>query len=1024
MPSRSWVGRFCWLLLFSLAAQLSPAQTAPFAFSHFTLDNNLYARTLMRDSKGFLWIGSDGLFRYDGVSIRRFIHDPKNPLSLSSNIVKTIIEDPAGRIWIGTIKGISRYDPSTDRFTNFKPDASDLLHPRARLDNTLYLDNDGLIWCGDQSGISRFDDRTGRFVSYDLSRYQLPGHRRGSFVTHITDDAQNKGWFWLSSYDGLVHFNKNTGLARYYYPQGAPLTLNSLLQDSQGRLWISTWGRGLGRFEPASGSFSFFPFEKNLQYGSDNIVFGVQENIISKDSSLFFISTNRGLALLDLRQGNKINYDTFLTHTPDDAKSIGGLPQQTLIDRQGIIWVATSNDISYILPATQVFHKVSSAPPEASINTIAEEKETQGGRYRYWLSCWYAGGPILCDENFTPRKVQPPPPYGTSADSKQINQIYPGPAGKDLWLATMDGLYKWDRAKGTIRTFQPDSADAGSLPARQVMCILIDHQQRLWAGTYSRGLCAISTKDNTYVKLPAKIRELLGRKRIFCFYEDDRQRIWMGCANLLLRLDEKDSSWHIYEHEKNNIKSKAEGDVNGITQDRNGTIWIGNDEGLNRFNEPGNDFDLVTTADGLSNDHIYSLVCDREGMLWIGSSSGLNQLDPATGKIKNFYDIDGLQSNDASNALFIRHQGEIVLAGTGGYLTLFDPQKMYRNAAKPPVLITSFKLFNKSDKRQSYFPMPKELHLAYNENYFSIDFIALNLMNAAANRYAYRLTGLDKEWIQSGTEHNVTYSNLGDGKYIFRVKASNNDGIWNEQGASLVIIISPPFWKTWWFIVLSFLALMAAVYGIYSYRLEQLLRVERLRTKISTDLHDDIGSTLSAISIMSELVLHKREKAQWVEMLGEIKDNAISLMEKMDDIVWSINPKNDSLEDLLSRITRFATQLFEAKDIDHSVSIQPHIRELKLSMESRQHLYLMIKETINNVIKHADCNKASMSVTNRDHLLSVVIDDNGKGFRADKASQGNGLINLREQAAKMGATVRIDSRPGQGTRVTISIKIK
>ncbi len=372
----------------------------------------------------------------------------------------------------------------------------------------------------------------------------------------------------------------------------------------------------------------------------------------------------------------------------------------------------------------------------------------------------------------------------------------------------------------------------------------------------------------------------------------------------------------------------------------------------------------------------------------------------------------------------IKQNNEIVMAGKNGYVAIFDPQKMYRNTAPPPVYVTSLKLFNKNDNRRSYFPLPKDINLSYDENYFSIDFIALNLMNASDNKYAYQLEGLDKSWIPGGPERTVTYSNLGAGRYVFKVKASNNDGVWNQRGASLIILISPPFWKTWWFIALCAIAVIAIIYSIYSYRLEQLLRVERLRTKISTDLHDDIGSTLSSISILSQLVLNKKETEQADEMLNEIKDNAIGLMEKMDDIVWSINPKNDSLEDLLLRIIRFSEQLFEAKGIDHNIDIQPNIRDLKLSMEARQHLYLMIKETINNTIKHARCSKASISAISKDHLLTVVICDNGKGFNINKTNSGNGLINLKERGVKMAATVGIDSVINEGTTVTISIKIK
>jgi signal transduction histidine kinase len=593
-----------------------------------------------------------------------------------------------------------------------------------------------------------------------------------------------------------------------------------------------------------------------------------------------------------------------------------------------------------------------------------------------------------------------------------------------MWIATMDGLYKWSRTKNTIKAYYPDKSSPLSLPSGHVMSLLLDHQKKLWIGTYHQGFAVMNTANDSFIKIPSQVQRAAKDRRVFFIYEDSKQRIWLGCAGALFRTDEKTEKWQTYEHQPNNNKSKASGDVNGIAQDKKGNIWTGNDEGLNRFNEKSNDFDLFTTADGLSSNHIYNIVCDKTGLLWAGTTNGLNSIDPATNIIKSFYEKDGLSLNDQSNAIIIKADNEIVTAGTKGGVTIFDPAKLYRNSVPPPVYITSLTLFNKQGSRRSYFPSPKQIDLRYNENYFSIDFIALNLLNARDNKYSYQLSGLDKNWIQSRNEHSVTYSNLGAGQYVFKVKAANNDGVWNSRGASLIITISPPFWKTWWFITFCTVIVFIMGYSLYNYRLEQLLKVERLRTKISTDLHDDIGSTLSSISILSELVLHKKDKQQADEMLNEIKDNAISLMEKMDDIVWSINPKNDSLEDLLSRITRFASQLFEAKNIEHTITIQPDIKDLKLSMESRQHLYLMIKESINNIIKHANCTKAAVTATCKDHLLKVVIDDNGKGFKSDKTHSGNGLINLKERAARMGANVQIESAPQKGATVAISIKIK
>ena len=291
------IKRYWFFLLLMAMCGFADAQVAPLNFSHFTLDNNLYAHTLMRDSKGYLWIGSDGLFRYDGVSTRRFIHDPKNNNSLVSNTVKSIVEDKKGRIWVGTIKGISCYDPSKDSFTNYEYDNNDPAHSPQLFDNVLHLGTDGTIWVGNQLGLSRFDEQTLSFTFFDIGKYQLPGHKKGRFITNIIDDKKNAQWLWLSSYDGLIHFNKRTGFARYYYPPGQPITVNNIIQDSHKRIWLATWGKGVGIFDEVDGSFTFSPFENNLHLGTDNIVFNIQEDVIAKDSTLLFVSTDDGLAV-------------------------------------------------------------------------------------------------------------------------------------------------------------------------------------------------------------------------------------------------------------------------------------------------------------------------------------------------------------------------------------------------------------------------------------------------------------------------------------------------------------------------------------------------------------------------------------------------------------------------------------------------------------------------------------------------------------------------------------------------------
>jgi hypothetical protein len=330
-----------------------------------------------------------------------------------------------------------------------------------------------------------------------------------------------------------------------------------------------------------------------------------------------------------------------------------------------------------------------------------------------------------------------------------------------------------------------------------------------------------------------------------------------------------------------------------------------------------------------------------------------------TKKFINYFTDVGLISNSQYNYITNNSNGEVMIGGNG-FLTVFNPLALTINNTPPPVYITSLHILNRNGSDTLLNYPSGTLHLSYNQNYFNVYFTALNLINATANKYAYKLEGLDKDWTPANNITVANYSNLSPGTYTFKVIAANNNGVWNNKGASLTIIVSPPFWQTWWFILLCAIAVGSIIYLFYRYRLNAALRVERLRTRISTDLHDDIGSTLSSISILSDMVMHDAANGNSKEMLHEIKENSVNLMEKMDDIVWSINPRNDSLEKLLLRIKRFAAQLFEAKNIEYEIDISENIHSFKLPMEIRQHLYLMIKEAINNIIKHSQCTQAKI----------------------------------------------------------------
>ena len=346
--------------------------------------------------------------------------------------------------------------------------------------------------------------------------------------------------------------------------------------------------------------------------------------------------------------------------------------------------------------------------------------------------------------------------------------------------------------------------------------------------------------------------------------------------------------------------------------------------------------------------------------------------------------------------------------------------------------------------------------LQYGQNNLAFDFAGLSLRDEDKVSYRYKMEGLDKDWSPPTSRRYVNYSHLSPGAYKLLVMARNDDGVWSIAPAALTFRIKAPFWLQGWFIALCVILLATLVYLLYRYRLQQALKIERLRTKISTDLHDDIGSTLSSISIMSDLIIHSPAAngvsggpgqapartaspgqppgptgippeptlPDWQRMAGEIKENSLSLMDKMDDIVWSINPRNDEVENLMVRIQRFAAPLLEAKGIDYEIIIENNIRHLKLSMEHRQHIYLIMKEAIINLVKYSGAGKAIIRARSAGGLLKVDINDNGKGFDPATARNGNGIVNMRSRATLMQAFLHIDAAPEKGTSVVLTLKIK
>ncbi len=567
-------------------------------FSHYKLDRDLPARQLMQDSKGYLWIGSDGLFRFDGVNAIHFISDPKIPGSLINNSIKSIAEDTDRTIWIGTLNGISNYDPSTNRFTNYIHKENDTSSLITNADNIVFVDKQGAVWIGSREGISKFNRKQQTFTHYDLTPYQQPGRIKGKFITSIINDNANAGWLWAASYDGLLHFRKSDGYAVYYYPSNIPNTLNKIFMDSHNRLWICSWGMGVGTFDQQEKKFSFALFEKDLHMGISDIAFDIKEKPLNTAASFFYLSTNLGLTTFTIDTTTGVSHlalQNFFVSDSRNNNSIGGLPYDILIDRQNIVWFGTSKDLSYVIPNNQIF--INYHKPFGDINAICEDHDANN-KTKYWISSWYADGLLSCDSTFSHlTKVNYFDNLIRSIDGTQINACVLN--GDQLWVGTMDGLFMYNKTTKKKATFFYDSSHA-SIPSNRVYALKTDRFKRLWIGTYNNGFALMDLTSQKLLPLPAVLRKETEKQKVAQIFEDSKGFIWLSCNDEILKINEADLHYTRYKHVENNIRSKAAGETTGFIEDNQHRLWISTRSGLNMYNEATDDFTLFSTVDGLT----------------------------------------------------------------------------------------------------------------------------------------------------------------------------------------------------------------------------------------------------------------------------------------------------------------------------------------------------------------------------------------------------------------------------------------
>ena len=850
------------VLIITIALLRAPnlhAQKNDIKFEHISLEQGLSQASvfcILQDSRGFMWFGTeDGLNKYDGYSFTVYKPDPDNFNSLSDNYVKSIYEDKSGTLWIGTGRGgLNKFDRAKEQFSHYQHDATD---PNSLSHNSvwsIYEDKSGTLWIGTYGGgLNKFDRAKKQFSHYQKDAND-PYSLSHNYVMSICEDKS--GTLWIGTGGGVNRFDrKKEQFSHYMHDPNNPNSLShrtvySIYEDKSETLWIGTYD-GLNKFDRAKEQFSYYHRDANDPNSlSDNSVMSIYED----KSGTLWIGTYGGLSKFDRAKEHFSQYQ----HDANDPNSLSHNYIRSIYeDKSGILWIGTgSGGLNKFARAKEQFSQYQHDANNPSVYSIYEDKSGT-----IWIGT--VGGLNKFDrakEQFSQYQHDANDP--NSLSDNYIRSIYEDKSGT-LWIGTYDGFNKFDREKEHFSHYQHDPNDPNSLSYGSVSSIYEDKSGILWIGTIYGGLNKFDREKEhfSHYQHDPDDPTSLSNNDVRLIYEDPDEPgvLWIGTLGGLNKFDREKETFKHYKHDPGNPRSLSHNSVWSFYEDRSGVFWIGTPGGLNQFDRASESFKHYREKDGLPNDVINGILEDDQGHLWLSTNKGLAKLNPESEIFRNYDVSDGLQSNEFNAGAHCKSRsGELFFGGINGF-NAFYPDSIKDNPHVPPIVVTDFQIFNKSvpifkgdspgERPDSLFldkhiTETNEIILSYQESVFSFEFAALSYALPERNQYAYMMEGFDGDWVYSDNRRFATYTNLDPGDYIFRIKGSNKDGVWNEAGTSIRITITPPFWQTWWFRILVAVSALALAFGWYRRRIgyieAQKQKLEIQVTKRTAELSEEI----------------------------------------------------------------------------------------------------------------------------------------------------------------------------------------
>ncbi|MFK7849193.1 MAG: two-component regulator propeller domain-containing protein [Rhodothermales bacterium] len=977
-----------------------PVSAQDYSFDTFSMEQGLSAfavTDIIQDTTGFLWIATlGGLNRYDGYTFETYHHISGDSSTLANNYINTnaLLTDGNNNLWIGTRGGLSRLDLATGLFHNYYHSPDDTTSLPDNEVHQLLKTNSGKLWVGTSGGLSLYDPATDSFARY----FSDP-------VRSLAEDES--GYIWIGTYIGLYRLDPVSGIHTYLPIKD---TVWSLFTDSNNQVWAGASGGILYKIDPATNHMEAIDLFSGLETTD---LGGFIIDIYEDEEGLLWVGTwNGGLFI------RKNGIWSRLIHDHDDPDSLPGNSISSFFkDRTGKMWVGSWSGLSYVRSLKAFDHldmKELPVPFSTSVDVTPDGSIWVGTHSGVWGKMPGKAPVVISTE----------PGADINISNGIVSSVLSDQQGF-IWVGTSGGgINRINTRTGEVQPFKYSQADPSNLPSNLIYKIFEDSKGRIWIGTVQAGLGLWHEETGKFAAydLGGKITS----SEVWTIYEGKDGRLWAGGLGSGLHeiIIEDESSFpprlRFRHFQQTGPGTIASNDVVTMHHEAD-ALWIGTmGGGLNKMDLQSETFTHYDIDDGLPHNNVGCILPGDDGYLWISTNSGISRFDPDREVFTNYTKSDGLAS-----AVFFQDgcakdtAGKLYFASLAG-VTVFDPALITNNPYAPTVSLTDVRLFNKPLAMDSTAAYKQVITLPYKSNFLSFDFSALDFNIPEKNQYAYKLVGLDPDWVTSGSLRSANYPGLQPGNYKLMVKATNNDGFWSEGRSLMHITIKPPYWQTAWFRLLLLSFFLAIGWTIYSYRRSRRNELVQTRQQIADDLHDDLSGNLSALSFFlgrirsaAGLTTSEQNSAQSYLLLVQ------RMIGDLHDVIWIADPEFDEIDALTNRMEEIGRRL--TNGLQFTFESEASNKELPLKV--RRHLFFIYKEAVHNAVRHAAASRVDVKLSRRQSTLSVSVNDNGKGFEKDHIKHGQGFLSMQRRAEQNGISLSIRSIPGNGTTIIIKAGI-